>query len=655
MPFPNPFPALSNRNDDAPLLGSAPLEPQLMRRRRIFVVVLLLMMGLVGVCSLVILITSGDGGEDWTPSGEDDDKCPSPKEVSEYLKARRPEEGRPTLRGVHEGVSEKSFGKGRLGAIPYPWTKKMLAWQRTGYHFQPQKNWMNDPNGPLFYKGWYHFFYQYNPSGAVWGNISWGHAVSKDLINWRHLPLAMVPDQWYDINGVWTGSATILQDGQLVMLYTGSTNTSVQVQNLAYPADQSDPLLINWVKYSANPVLVPPPGIMDHDFRDPTTAWLTPERKWRIIIGSKINKTGISLVYDTMDFKTYEMLDGVLHAVPETGMWECVDFYPVSEVENEGMDTSVNGPKVKHVVKTSLDDDRNDYYALGTYDSEAGIWTPDDPSIDVGIGLRYDYGIFYASKTFYDKKLRRRILWSWIKETDSEKSDIQKGWASLQAVPRTIVFDMKTGSNILQWPVKEVERLRRNRIVFDKVEVTAGSVVPLDVVSTSQLDIVAEFKVDEEALKRMNVNGSDSSYSCQKSGGAAERGALGPFGLLVLASKHLIEQTPIYFYISKDTKGNFKTFFCADHSRSSQANDVDKEIYGSTVPVLKDETLSMRILVDRSIVESFGQGGRSCITSRVYPTRVACEDVKIFLFNNATDARITASLQIWQMSSASIQ
>ncbi|KAL0329598.1 UNVERIFIED_CONTAM: Acid beta-fructofuranosidase 2, vacuolar [Sesamum radiatum] len=237
------------------------------------------------------------------------------------------------------------------------------------------------------------------------------------------------------------------------------------------------------------------------------------------------------------------------------------------------------------------------------------------------------------------------------------------------AIPRTILFDMKTGSNLLQWPVKEVERLRQNRTVFDNLEITPGSVVPLDVGSTSQLDIVAEFKVDEKALKQMNVNGSDTTYSCQKSGGAAERGALGPFGLLVLASKHLIEQTPIFFYISKDTKGNFKTFFCADHSRSSQANDVDKEIYGSTVPVLKDESLSMRIgefesvkmdklqqiLVDRSIVESFAQGGRTCITSRAYPTRVACEDVKIFLFNNATDATITASLQIWQMSSASRQ
>lgn len=284
----------------------------------------------------------------------------------------------------------------------------------------------------MFYKGWYHFFYQYNPNGAVWGDIVWGHAVSRDLIHWLHLPLAMVADQWYDENGVWSGSATILPDDTIVMLYTGSTNESVQVQNLAYPVDHSDPLLIKWEKYSGNPVLVPPPGIHKKDFRDPTTAWLTSEGKWRIIVGSKINETGISLVYDTLDFKSYELLDGVLHGVPGTGMWECVDFYPVSEVSNKGLDTSANGLGVRHVVKASLDDDRHDYYAIGTYDEKNGKWFPDNPKIDVGIGIRYDYGIFYASKSFYDQNKARRILWGWISESDSELADVKKGWASLQ-------------------------------------------------------------------------------------------------------------------------------------------------------------------------------------------------------------------------------
>ncbi|PPS17539.1 hypothetical protein GOBAR_AA03043 [Gossypium barbadense] len=506
----------------------------------------------------------------------------------------------------------------------------------------------------------------------------------------------MVADQWYDKNGVWTGSATILPDGKIVMLYTRSTTEAVQVQNLAFSANYSDPFLIDWVKYHGNPVLVPPPSIYKKDFRDPTTAWLTSEGKWRITIGSKRDKTGISLVYDTKDFINYEMLEGELHAVSGTGMWECVDFFPVSKTEGKGLDTSINGPEVKHVVKVSLDDDRHDYYALGTYYEKNGSWIPDLPEIDVGIGIRYDYGIFYASKTFYDQNKNRRVLWGWIGEGDSEAADMEKGWASLQSerttekrwlltidlpgtespdngslvpwtyreevrkspksgrrvveklpssesvypdavllplngcrkldtafnscvsIPRTILFDNKTGTNLLQWPVEEIESLRLNDTEFEKVAVKAGSVVPLDVGPGSQLDIIAEFEIDKEALKK--ATGSNITFSCQTGGGAAKSGALGPFGILVLADESLSEQTPLYFYIAKDSDGDLKTFFCTDLSRSSKAPDVDKQIFGSYVPVLKEENLSLRVLVDHSIVESFAQGGRSVITSRIYPT-----------------------------------
>jgi beta-fructofuranosidase len=241
----------------------------------------------------------------------------------------------------------------------------------------------------------------------------------------------MVADEWYDQNGVWTGSATILPNGDIVMLYTGATDALVQVQNLAYPADPSDPLLIDWIKYPKNPVLVPPPEIEVNDFRDPTTAWLTSQGKWRISIGSKINKTGIALVYDTEDFKTFERIEGILRAVPKTGMWECVDFFPVSSKLDIGLDTSASGEDVRYVMKVSLDDDRHDYYALGTYDENGADFIPDDTNNDVGTGLRYDYGIFYASKTFYDQSKERRVLWSWIGESDSEYADVAKGWASL--------------------------------------------------------------------------------------------------------------------------------------------------------------------------------------------------------------------------------
>ncbi|OIV89547.1 hypothetical protein TanjilG_19363 [Lupinus angustifolius] len=556
-------------------------------------------------------------------------------------------------RGVSEGVSEKSnrlFSFRNNGESEnYPWSNTMLSWQRTAYHFQPEKNWMN---GPMYYKGWYHFFYQYNPNAAVWGDIVWGHAVSRDMIHWEHLPLAMVNDQWYDINGVWTGSATILPNGQVVMLYTGSTNESVQVQNLAYPADPFDPLLVDWIKYPGNPVLFPPPGIGYKDFRDPTTAWLTSEGKWRITIGSKLNKTGIAFIYDTEDFKTYELKEGFLRAVPGTGMWECVDFYPVSKLAENGLDTSFNGAEVKHVVKVSLDDDRHDYYSIGSYDEKKVNFIPDDVKNDVGIGLRYDYGIFYASKTFYDQSKGRRVLWGWIGESDSEYADITKGWASVQSIPRTVKLDKKTRSNLLQWPIAEVESLRLRSDQFKSLNAKPGSVVSLDIESATQLDIVAEFEINKEAIEKTTK--SNVEYQCSTNGGAGKRGALGPFGLLVLADEGLSEYTPVYFYVTKGTDGLLKTSFCSDQSRSSLATDVNKQIFGSSVPVLEGEKLSLRILVDHSIVESFAQGGRTCIASRVYPTKAIYGATRLFLFNNATEATVKASLKIWQMNSAFI-
>lgn len=608
--------------------------------------------GLFVVSLILATINNNNGGRhvQYHSQEDEDASLATPKEMA------IPETLLPAgySRGVSAGVSEKANVNLKGAQVKdYPWNNSMLSWQRTAFHFQPEENWMNDPNGPLYYKGWYHFFYQYNPHAAVWGDIVWGHAVSKDLIHWLHLPLAMVADKWYDKNGVWTGSATILPDGKIVMLYTGSTNESVQVQNLAYPADHDDPLLLKWVKYSGNPVLVPPPGIGAKDFRDPTTAWKTSEGKWRIIIGSKINKTGIALVYDTEDFINYELLSGILHGVPKTGMWECVDFYPVSKTGQNGLDTSVNGPQVKHVIKTSLDDDRHDYYALGTYADKVGKWYPDNPEIDVGIGIRYDYGIFYASKTFYDQSKGRRVLWGWIGESDSEVADVKKGWASLQGIPRTVVLDTKTGSNLLQWPVEEVESLRLKSKNFNNIEVKAGSAVPLELDGATQLDIVAEFELDRKAIERTAE--SNVEFSCSTNGGASHRGALGPFGLLVLADDDLTEYTPVYFFVAKGNNGSLKTFFCTDQSRSSVANDVRKEIYGSYVPVLEGEKLSVRILVDHSIIESFAQGGRTCITSRVYPTRAIYGAARLFLFNNATEAGVTSSLKIWNMNSAFIR
>ncbi|CAK7335530.1 unnamed protein product [Dovyalis caffra] len=384
----------------------------------------------------------------------------------------------------------------------------MLSSQRTSFHFQPEKNWMNDSNGPLYYKGWYHFFYQYNPNVAAWNDIVLGHAVSI------HFDPLMGADEWFDMNGAWTGSATILPD-----------------------ADHNDPLLLNWFKYSGNPIVVPPP----------------------------------SIVYDTEDFINFKLLSGVLYGVPRTGI---------------------------------LDDGRHDYYALGTYDDKNGKWYPHNLEIDAGMRNRYDYGMFYAPKTFYDQDKGRRWLWGWVGESDTETNDGQL------------------------CRLNSMEPAARHRCWV---------------------------LVTKRLLRIENTAKSNVDYNCSTSGGAAQRGALGPFGLLVLADDSLAEHTPEYFYVAKVINGTLKTFFCIDQSSSSVANDIKKEIYGSYVPVLEGEKYSVRILVDHSTVESLAQGGRTCITSLVYLTRAIHGAARLLLLSNAIEASVTSSLKIWQMYSEFIR
>lgn len=304
----------------------------------------------------------------------------------------------------------------------------------------------------MFYKGYYHLFYQYNPHGSVWGDIVWGHAVSSDLVHWKYLELAFMPDQWYDEFGAWSGSATILKDGTPAILYTGASQGGyVQVQCLALPVDPSDPLLRKWKKVDNNPVIVNPENIQPMDFRDPTTAWLEQDGLWRIVVGAKREnpdgtRDGISLLYKSSDFEHWDVDNPLLHEVPGTGMWECVDFFPVLVEGKVAVNHSVLRAEnyvdtYKYVLKASLDDTRHDHYAIGTYSTNTHKFTADDPALDVGLGYRYDYGKFYASKTFFDTKADRRILWGWANESDSEQDDIIKGWASVMVLQKSLDLD----------------------------------------------------------------------------------------------------------------------------------------------------------------------------------------------------------------------
>ncbi|XP_021846039.1 fructan 6-exohydrolase [Spinacia oleracea] len=526
---------------------------------------------------------------------------------------------------------------------------------RTSYHFQPPQNWMNDPNGPMIYNGIYHLFYQYYPEPVWHTEIVWGHSTSTDLINWTPQPIALSPSEPYDINGCWSGSATILPGNKPAILYTGIDNQNNQVQNIVVPKNLSDPYLKEWVKIPQNPLMVGTPNnsnIIDASaFRDPSTAWKLPDGKWRVIVGTQQGKRGLAALFTSEDFINWSITEHPLHSAEDNGIWECPDYFPVYIGKSLGADTSVIGRNVKHVLKLSIFDTQYEYYTIGRYDIDKDIYVPDEGSIENVMGLRYDYGKYYASKSFFDDKTNRRILLGWVNESSTQTEDIKKGWSGLQAIPRTIVLD-KSGKQLVQWPLTEVETLRENQVELLSQVIRGGSLVEISGVTASQADVEISFKVPElKDVEELDPTWTNPKILCSRKGASIE-GKLGPFGVLTLASNGLEEYTAVFFRIFKGSN-KYVVLMCSDQTRSSLNPTTDKLSFGTFVNVDPvNDALFLRILIDHSIVESFGDNGKSCMTARVYPTLATNDKAKLYVFNNGTeDVKIT-KLSVWSMKNA---
>ncbi|MFJ4202919.1 GH32 C-terminal domain-containing protein [Streptomyces sviceus] len=199
---------------------------------------------------------------------------------------------------------------------------------RPQFHYTPQKNWMNDPNGLVYYQGEYHLFYQYNPNGNDWGDMSWGHAVSKDLVHWKELPLALSHD---DKEMVFSGSAVVDKDNTtgfgtkknpaMVAVYTSlDKSTGTQAQALAYSTDRGR----TWTKYQGNPVI----DIGSKDFRDPKVQWYAPTKSWLMTVSlSAEHKVRF---YSSKNLKDWDLLSEFGPAGATGGVWECPDLFPLA-------------------------------------------------------------------------------------------------------------------------------------------------------------------------------------------------------------------------------------------------------------------------------------------------------------------------------------
>ncbi|HUI74292.1 MAG TPA: glycoside hydrolase family 32 protein [Candidatus Acidoferrum sp.] len=333
---------------------------------------------------------------------------------------------------------------------------------RPQFHLLPARNWMNDPNGPIYWKDAYHIFFQYNPNAAVWGDMHWAHSVSPDMIHWKHLPIALSPTPGGDDgDGCFSGSA-VNDDGTATFLYTGvksvppgdatlrdGVHNFREVQCLATSQDAN---LLDWHKLPA-PVLTPPQDPYLTGFRDPCL-WRD-GGTWYMGIGSgQKGVGGRVLLYRSYDLRQWEYLHPLAsgqwsgkdskNPVDSGEMWECPDFFPLGE---------------KHVLLYSTE---------GKVYWETGQLDPKELVFHAGKRGLLDCGAYYAPKSQMDFR-DRRILWGWIPETRPEAEYRAAGWAGCMSLPRELALGPE--GELVMRVVPEVSDLGTN------LEILPGKIV----------------------------------------------------------------------------------------------------------------------------------------------------------------------------------
>ncbi|MDL2250593.1 glycoside hydrolase family 32 protein [Lachnospiraceae bacterium OttesenSCG-928-J05] len=327
---------------------------------------------------------------------------------------------------------------------------------RNQFHLMAPLGWINDPNGFVFFRGEYHLFYQYNPYDSVWGPMHWGHAKSKDLIHWEHLPVALAPGEDYDKNGCFSGSA-IEKDGKLYLLYTGHNveeESTRQVQCLAVSEDG-----VNFEKYAGNPVIDERQlsGVAtSDDFRDPKV-FRREDYYYTVVAAKTADNRGQILLFrseDLLEWKFYSvLLEGEAH---QGIMWECPDLFRL-----DGEDVLIISPIQMKAEGLSYRNISSAVAFIGKMDWEKGKFHPDNyHEVDGGLD-------FYAPQTCEnDRGERIMVAWMQLWERLMPTNELGHGWAGSMSLPRKLAVVDK---HLIQEPVAGLyENVKLEEKLLDK-------------------------------------------------------------------------------------------------------------------------------------------------------------------------------------------
>ena len=431
---------------------------------------------------------------------------------------------------------------------------------RPTYHFSPEWGWMNDPNGMVYKDGEWHLFYQYNPYGSFWGNMHWGHAVSKDLVNWEHLGIALAPD---DLGAIFSGSAVVDTDNTagfgrdaIVAMYTSDGDN--QTQSIAYSLDNGR----TFTKYAGNPVIM---AEDTPDFRDPKVFWDHQTRQWKVVLaaGQEVQ------FYSSPNLKdwTYDSSFGLAYG-NHNGVWECPDLI---RLPFEGKDKWVlllninpGGPFGGSATQ----------YFVGSYDGKT-FKCDDLPTVTRWMDYGKDH---YAAVTWSNAPDGRAVAIAWMGNWQYANSVPTQQFRSANSVPRDLSLIRRGKEVILKsTPSREVEALRGTPVQYT--------------LSTAPVELFDKPVKAYELVIR---------FSLQKKEGAT-----------FVLSNEAGEQVVFSYEAATQT-------FSMDRRGSGMVKFSKKFAAVTSAPTRVGGKMELRLLMDSASIEAFGED--FAMTNLVFPS-----------------------------------
>lgn len=487
---------------------------------------------------------------------------------------------------------------------------------RPRLHYSPARNWMNDPNGLVFFQGTYHMYYQHNPFGEGWGNISWGHAISDDLVSWTEQPLAITQsfdERGRSIEDIFSGSVVVDHrntsgfgvDGvpPLVAVYTSAftayhpEHAGNQAQSLAYSTDGG----YTWVKHGANPVV----DRSSSDFRDPKVfRYEGDQAQGSHWVMAAVEATERQVViYRSDNLIDWEHLSTFGPANAVEGAWECPDLF---QLPVDGDADRVRWVLVVNLNPGAVGGGSGGQYFVGDFDgrtftSHSAVVAGDSVGPASEEFQWLDWGRdYYASVSFDNVPGGRRIMAAWMNNWTYAGSVPTSPWRSNMALPREVTLT-DTGERIelRQRVVDEVDAYTVAGQTFELYDVGVAEGTHVLAVQGDLFMLDIELEVDDAERVGVVVHGSDGFASDESISVEGAEGTL----------------------IGYDATTR-RVF--VDRSRSGVVTFHPEFPTVSSAPVaVEDGTVSMRVYVDRASVEVFAANGTRTITALVFPDGAA--------------------------------